>query len=180
MMARKEYTEKLELVKSSIVDLLEMSRKMLVLLFESIESAGAKVSEAEELDSLVRSRTKDLLDLCTEIVTLQQPMATDIRLVLSAIRIKNDVERSVRDSLHIIRMGLGGHSSRDPVFFDTLGQIHDVLNRMIDILEESLRERKSDILLELSDLDEVIDGIMTVPIPICESRSRRVVMWRQT
>ncbi|RMG33756.1 MAG: hypothetical protein D6732_11660 [Methanobacteriota archaeon] len=156
-MTRKEYTEKLELVKSSLNELLEMAREILEQMFKSIEAPHTKVEEAENLDRKVRQRTKDLLDLCTEIVTLQQPMATDIRLVLSAIRIKNDIERSVRDSLHIIRMKLGEKSTQDSVFFDTLGQIHDVLNKMIDILEESLRTRNAEILLELSNLDEVID-----------------------
>ncbi len=156
-MTRKEYTQKLELVKTSLNELLEMARRMLVLLFDSIESQDARVEEAEQLDAEVRNRTKELLDLCTEIVTLQQPMATDIRLILSAIRIKNDVERSVRDSLHIIRMKLGERSTQDAVFFDTLGQIHDVLNKMIDILEDALKNKTSENLLELSNLDEVID-----------------------
>ena len=154
-MVRREFVRKLEEIRSILLELLGNVEEMVNQLFASIESPNNLVEDSSKLDTKVRSRTKDLLDLCTEVVTLQQPMATDIRLIISSIRIITDIERSVRDSLHIVEIApsLKTLSKYVKLFEDT----KVVLLSMIDVLKESLKSNNSSILLELSEKDEIID-----------------------
>ena len=154
-MVRQEFIRKLEEIRSILLELLGNVEEMVNQLFISIESSDNLVEDSSKLDSKVRSRTKDLLDLCTEVVTLQQPMATDIRLIISSIRIITDIERSVRDSLHIVEIApsLKTLNKYVKLFEDT----KVVLLSMIEVLKESLKSDNSSILLELSEKDEIID-----------------------
>ena len=152
---RKEYTQKLEKISHSIIDLLDDTTKMVEILFHTVESSEVPVQQAKQLDDMVRAKTKELLDLCTEVVTLQQPMATDVRLILSAIRIKTDIERSVRDSYHIIQFQLA--ESIPVEYKSSLENTKSVFLEMITILKESIINNDPQSLLKLNDKDEIID-----------------------
>ena len=153
---RKEYSQKLEKITHSIIDLLDDTTKMVEILFHTVESSEVPIQQAKELDDMVRSKTKQLLDLCTEVVTLQQPMATDVRLILSAIRIKTDIERSVRDSYHIIQFQLA--ESINAEYKSALENTRSVFFEMINILKESITTNNPELLIKLNDKDEIIDN----------------------
>ncbi len=154
-MVRRDYAVKLDKIKDILLELLGNVEEMVEYLFKSIETDQNLVSVSTELDKRVRLRTKDLLDLCTEVVTLQQPMASDVRLIISAIRIKTDLERSVRDSLHIIELATS--LKQLDKYIKQLEGTKEVLLSMIEILKKSLKSGDPKILLQLNDKDEIID-----------------------
>ncbi len=154
---RKEYVQKLDTIKNELLNLLEDAKNMLEYLFESIRSPQIPLEQATQLDKTVRSKTAQLLDLCTEVLTLQQPMASDLRMILSAIRIKTDIERVVRDSLHIIELQLAGPLQEADELRVPLEQLQSTLFDMIEILKQGIKENNAEVLLTLSERDEVVD-----------------------
>ncbi len=154
---RKEYVRKLDTIKSELLNLLDDAKTMLEYLFESIRSLHVPLEQATKLDREVRARTAQLLDLCTEVLTLQQPMASDLRMILSAIRIKTDVERVVRDSLHIIELQLAEPLKEADDLRIPLEQLESTLFEMIEILKRGIKENNAEILLQLSEKDEIVD-----------------------
>ncbi len=115
------------------------------------------MEKATQLDRGVREKTAQFLDLCTEVLTLQQPMASDLHMILSAIRIKTDIERVVKDSLHIIELQLAEPLQEDDELRVPLEQLGITLFDMIAIIKKSIKENSSEIHLTLSDKDEVVD-----------------------
>ena len=96
------FEEELEKLKKRIV-------KMLTLTTGQLEKAMVIMSGMEEANGSV-AKTEDLIDkldtkidkLCQRIFALAQPVATDLRFIMSSLRIGNEIERVGDISIDLI------------------------------------------------------------------------------
>ena len=131
------FHEKLDALKKGLVALSQRAEEVLALSIEAlragdVEKANAVIEVDRELDRLEVALEADAIAL----LALQQPMARDLRFIVSAIKITSDLERVGDHAVNIasstIRMtALGGHLPVPP-------QIDEMTRRARAMLSDAL------------------------------------------
>jgi phosphate transport system protein len=112
-MVRERYLQQLEFLKGSVISLGEMSElifrdSMEAVIDLNVELAGKTLALESEINKLEERIESSIFDL----LALQQPMASDLRLVVSALKIEADLKRIVGLSINISKIPgkiEGGH-----------------------------------------------------------------------
>lgn len=112
-MARERYLQQLDLLKKSVLSLGEMSElifrdSMEAVIDLNVELASKTLALEPEVNKLEERIEVSVFDL----LALQQPMASDLRLVVSALKISADLKRIVGLSINIAKIPgrfEGGH-----------------------------------------------------------------------
>lgn len=112
-MVRERYLKRLDMLKESVLSLGELSEKILHDSMDSVidlnrELAGATLALEPDADKLEEGIEVSIFDL----LALQQPMASDLRLVVSGLKISADLRRIVGLSINIAKIPgriEGGH-----------------------------------------------------------------------
>jgi phosphate transport system protein len=112
-MVRERYLQQLELLKGSVISLGEMSElifkdSMKAVIDLNLDLANKTLALGPGVDKLEEGIEASVFDL----LALQQPMASDLRLVVSALKIEADLKRIVGLSINIAKIPgkiEGGH-----------------------------------------------------------------------
>ena len=89
-----KFHEKLDLLKSGLVELSHTAEGVLDLALDSLRTRDvAKAQAVLEADHAVDQKEVELEALAISLLALQQPMARDLRFIVSAIKITSDLER---------------------------------------------------------------------------------------
>jgi phosphate transport system protein len=112
-MVRERYVKQLDLLKESVVSLgetIELAFKdsMVAVIDLDVELAAKTLALEEEVDKLEEGIEASIFDL----LALQQPMASDLRLIVSALKITADLRRILGLSINIAKIPgriEGGH-----------------------------------------------------------------------
>ncbi|MCC4769970.1 phosphate signaling complex protein PhoU [Methanosarcina sp. DH2] len=112
-MVRERYLQQLDLLKKSVLSLGKMSElifhdSMEAVIDLNVELARETLAHESEVDKLEKGIEASVFDL----LALQQPMASDLRLVVSALKISADLRRIVGLSINIAKIPgkiEGGH-----------------------------------------------------------------------
>lgn len=158
-MVRNKYLEQLVLLKESVISLGEMTEKIfrdsmdsvLELDVELAERTLALESKADELERVIEVSTFELL-------ALQQPLASDLRLVISALKITADLRRIAGLSINIAKIPgkiEGGHVKP---LIDTK-KMGDIAEEMITSSLKAFETGDPDLARDTAALDEEVDGL---------------------
>src|SRR5450759_1066786 len=112
-MARERYIKQLDLVKESVVSfgtMVELAFKdsMVAVIDLDVKLAERTLAFEAEVDKLEEGIEVSIFDL----LALQQPMASDLRLIVSTLKISSDLKRIVGLSINIAKIPgriEGGH-----------------------------------------------------------------------
>src|SRR5674476_319195 len=112
-MARERYIKQLDLLKESVVSfgmMVELAFKdsMVAVIDLDVKLAERTLAFEAEVDKLEEGIEVSIFDL----LALQQPMASDLRLIVSTLKISSDLKRIVGLSINIAKIPgriEGGH-----------------------------------------------------------------------
>jgi phosphate transport system protein len=112
-MVRERYVKQLDLLKESVISLgetveLAFKDSMVAVIDLDVELAAKTLALEEEVDKLEEGIEASIFDL----LALQQPMASDLRLIVSALKITADLRRILGLSINIAKIPgriEGGH-----------------------------------------------------------------------
>jgi phosphate transport system protein len=105
--AHRKFHEKLDLLKQRLLAMSERAEELLALSVQAFlrrdpAAAEAVLAADREVDSL----EVEVESLAVSLLALQQPMARDLRFIISAIRITNDLERVGDHAVNIAQSAL--------------------------------------------------------------------------
>lgn len=158
-MVRNKYHEQLDFLKESIVSLGEMTGQIFRDSMESVleldvELAQRTLDLEPEVDELERA-----IEVSTfELLALQQPLAGDLRFVISGLKVTADLRRIVGLSINIAKIPgqiKGGHIKP---LVDTK-KMADFTGEMISKSLRAFETRDSDLARETAALDERVDKL---------------------
>ena len=104
-MARERYIKQLDLLKESVVSfgmMVELAFKdsMVAVIDLDVKLAERTLAFEAEVDKLEEGIEVSIFDL----LALQQPMASDLRLIVSSLKISSDLKRIVGLSINIAKI----------------------------------------------------------------------------
>ena len=172
-MSRERYLKQLELLRESVISFGKMVEKvfrdsMVAVIDLDVNLAESTLAFEAEIDKLEEEIEVSIWDL----LALQQPMASDLRLVVSTLKISADLKRIVGLSINIAKIPgriEGGH-------IKPLVDIKKMSDLAVDMLENSIKAFETqDIELAKTTAsgDEEIDKLFyTVWVELIETMAK--------
>jgi phosphate transport system protein len=119
-------------------------------------AAQAIIDGDDDLDAL----TIDIEERCFTLMALQQPMAGDMRALVTAIRLASEIERSGDLVVNIAKAARRIYGATiPPVLRGLLADMSDEAVRLFRLAVDAYVEGDADLASALDDIDDRLDGI---------------------
>jgi phosphate transport system protein len=114
-MSRSEYREQLTWLKTEVVLLAELVVDRYDDALTAAATGDRRLAEAViDGDSEINDRYLELENVCTDLITLQQPVASDLRLITASFKIITDLERIGDLATNLADYTRAGHEGIHP------------------------------------------------------------------
>ena len=149
-------------IDSKVVQLLALVGEGLAAATDALLSGDAEVARAlMEREGLIDSIYRDVEHLVQQQLARQSPMATDLRFLLSVLRIVPELERSHDLAEHIARRSMRGLTSElNPRVRGIIGQMGRIGVDMWRSTADAWIERNPDIAERLETQDDELDELL--------------------
>ncbi len=158
-MAREQYMKQLDLLKESVFSLgetveLAFKDSIVAVIDLDVKLAAKTLALEEEVDKLEGGIEASIFDL----LALQQPMASDLRLVVSALKITADLRRILGLSMNIAKIPgkiEGGHIKP---LIDTK-RMADIAAYMLENSIKAFKTQDAELARTVASRDEEVDKL---------------------
>lgn len=155
---RKAYHEQLETLHQSLTEMGNLCAQAVSLAVQAVtQGAGELAQRAVEVDERIDKMEREIESLCLKLLLQQQPVATDLRVISSALKMISDLERigdQAADIAEISRFAVGGADK-------TASDLREMAQDTVKMVNESVDAFvKRDLVMarEVIAYDEVVDG----------------------
>ena len=158
---RKSFHEEIDQVKAKVLKMMayvidSLPRVANAYLLGDYETA----QEIIEKDDILDAWSVELESQCATLLTLQQPMATDLRAILACYSINSDVERIGDLVCNIARNSQRLHGTEiDPQLRGFLSKMSDECRLLVKLAMDSFAEGDRTLAASLHELDDRLDGL---------------------
>ncbi len=158
---RKSFHQDLDLVRSEVVRLAGMVSESLaqatqVILESDLEVAEAIIRNDDVLDVL----TLDIEERCYQLLALQQPMASDLRTLLTDLRMAAEIERSGDLVVNIVKSARRLYGVQlDPIIRGMIDQLGQKVGRLFRLAVDAYVDGDNALAAALDDMDDEIDQL---------------------
>jgi phosphate transport system protein len=160
---RRTYHQDLDEVRNAIVRMAStvveiIPRGTQILLDGDLEGADYLIQGDDEMDA----RALDAEEECYRLLTLQQPMAGDMRLLVSALHITGEIERSADLVVNICKGSrrIHGHPL-DPKLRGIIGRMSDQAQLLFKQAIDAYVENDASKAAAIDDMDDLLDRLQT-------------------
>ncbi|HUF34045.1 MAG TPA: phosphate signaling complex protein PhoU [Acidimicrobiales bacterium] len=158
---RKSFHHDLDLIRDDIVRMGGMVSESLssatqALLDGDLATAEAIINGDDELDVLAL----DVEERCYQLLALQQPMASDLRSLMTAIRMVAEIERSGDLVVNIMKASRRMYGTElDPSVRGLLEQMSEGVHRLFRLSIDAYVDRDAALAAALDDMDDTVDDL---------------------
>jgi phosphate transport system protein len=123
----------LQELKSALIKMASMAEEAVEKAMESVLSENKEIATAiAQGDEPINTMEMQIDSLIVELLALQQPVASDLRLILAASKINNDLERIGDHAVNIAESGLMIDSQGKPMIQrDDIARMSQLARRML-------------------------------------------------
>ena len=143
--------------------------KQLSLATACIKSKDSDCLETiKKLDQEVDEFEKTIRDDCFEVLTLHQPVASDLRLVFTALKVSKEMERIGDHCRGLSNKAISTKSNLDPEIIDSLSSlgssVHALTHEVFDSLFKGNEEKAKESWRRDLEIDKLYKSILTTLI----------------
>lgn len=160
MAGREEFQKNLNQMEDLIVDLAIKSKEQLKSAVKALYDSD--VDKAEII--IERDKALDQLDFQINeeailLIAKQQPVATDLRRLVAAIRISADIERMADNAKNIAKSTI--HLGKDHGLHidESIQEMKDIAIKMIDLAIKAYENEDISLARQLAEMDDVLDNM---------------------
>jgi phosphate transport system protein len=157
---RKQYLEQLNELKVEVIELFNLVNenvKLIELALDEKCDVEDKIKESETIDSEVRRKTADIESFCIQLLSLQSPMARDLRLIVATLKFLTDFERISRNTLHTLEELSKIHPLKYTDYSKVIFQLINVIDFMLQEIYTAISRDSPSNVETLADSDNIID-----------------------
>ncbi len=160
MDARRHFTEKMQALQQEI---LKMGELLVAAIGDSaqafIRRDDALANRVIEGDRDINALERRVEDLAVSLIATEQPVATDLRVIVSALKISADLERIGDYAEHLAQISI---NLTEPPQASSFGEIPRMAEVSAGMIRDSLQaylHRDCDLAQESRDRDDVVDEL---------------------
>lgn len=155
---RSKFDEQLELLHKELIEMGALCEHAIALAAKALAEGNIKIAnKVPELSAEIDRQERDIESMCMKLLLQQQPVAKDLRVISSALKMVTDMERIGDNSGDIAEIvTMANISAAD----DTL-LIQDMARATIKMVTDSIDafvRRDISLAREVIDYDDVVDG----------------------
>lgn len=159
---RDAYHEELDSLTDKLVEMTRLvrsaiSRATTALLDSDLQLAESVISRDEEVNSVFADIEASIFDLMAR----QQPVAVDLRMVITALRMGTDLERMGDLAVHVAKVARLRHpvSAIPPQLRSTILEMGQIAENLVTKAGSCVASRDVDSALELEQDDDAMDRL---------------------
>ena len=160
MVLREKFEAELQELKQKVIDMerfasmaLETSYK--ALLTKDVEMALSVIEDDKKLDKA----EEELDELAILMIAKQQPVATDLRRIVSAIKIGSEIERVGDYAKNVAKTAIRLSKEEQPFVNEAVEEMHSTCIEMLNMFNESFINENVALSKELAELDDRVDEL---------------------
>ena len=154
--------EQLDAIHDDVVALTRRVRNAVEDATKALQGADIGAAETSIADGdSIQAGAKWIESRCIEVLSLQQPVAGDLRLLVATLGMLADLERTGALAVHIAkiaRMRYPNYAVAEPAR-GTIAQMAEISISMVDRLAAAIASRDPDAGRQLDDLDDSMDQL---------------------
>ncbi|WP_058307443.1 phosphate signaling complex protein PhoU [Gracilibacillus massiliensis] len=160
MVGREIFHRELQQVEQLIIKLAMKTKEQLTLAVRTLYNADVK--EAEEI--IKKDAELDKLDFKINeeaifLIARQQPVATDLRRLVVALRISTDLERMADNAKNIAKSTIHLGAEHGILVHPSIEEMKHIAVEMIDLAIKAYENEDITLARKLSELDDIIDNM---------------------
>ncbi len=157
---RKSFHEELEVLKKTVGNMtqivLEVVRASVrSLINQDTELALKTIEKGEEVDLL----EFNIENKCMELLALYQPVAVDLRTIVTIVKIIVDLDRLADFSADICQVTLFTHHLQKVREIDKIGRMYGKVDTIVRLALKAFIENDPELAKTLGDLDDEVDKL---------------------
>ena len=134
----KNFEQKLNHLTDNLIKMSNIVEKQIEIAVNVIKSKDSSDAQTtQNLDEQVDEVEKDVRDLSFEIMTLHRPVASDLRLVFTALKVSKELERMGDHSRNLAKRAISISSSFDEDLTDQMHNLGKGVQKMVNQTLES-------------------------------------------
>jgi len=124
-----------------------------------VERDGVRADAVIRADDEVDQLQKDIDELCSRMLALQQPMATDLRFLVATMKIATDLERMGDSAVNVAQAV--EHLNQEPPLkpYIDLPRLAQITQEMVRDALDSFVRRDARAAIEVCKRDDEVDGL---------------------
>lgn len=162
-MVRKQFEEQLSLLKDLLVNMGELNCEAIEDAVTALEKQDAELArKTKGVEQLVDEKEQQIERLCLKIILKQQPVASDLLFVTSAMKMITDMERIADQAVDISELVI--KMSRLP-YADAVAEIPEMADKVQDMVRNAAKsfvERDGDLAKAVCRADDAVDDLFDV------------------
>ena len=160
MTTRHHYSELIEELKYSVVKMANLvqeatGKAMQAFAQRNNQLAQQVIDEDHEIDGWERNVEAQ----CATLIGTQQPVASDLRLIVAALSISNDLERMGDYAAHLATVATKMSKQIVAQTRDELSSMTEIAISMIRDAAKAFLDQDSDLAMEVQKRDDQVDGL---------------------
>jgi len=165
----KNFENRLTVIRDQLSEMSAVVEKQLSLATACIKSKDSDCLETiKKLDLEVDDFEKTIRDDCFEVLTLHQPVASDLRLVFTALKVSKEMERIGDHCRGLSNKAISTKSNLDPEIIDSLyslgSSVHALTHEVFDSLFKGNEEKAKESWRRDLEIDKLYKSILTTLI----------------
>lgn len=165
----KNFENRLTVIRDQLSEMSAVVEKQLSLAIACIKSKDSDCLETiKKLDLEVDDFEKTIRDDCFEVLTLHQPVASDLRLVFTALKVSKEMERIGDHCRGLSNKAISTKSNLDPEIIDSLyslgSSVHALTHEVFDSLFKGNEEKAKESWRRDLEIDKLYKSILTTLI----------------
>jgi phosphate transport system protein len=158
---KRMFHQEIDQVRSDIVRMAAMATEFIprgteVLLTNDLHGAQRLIEEDDVLDDLAL----ELEERCYQILALQQPVAIDLRALVTAIRLTSEIERSADLMINVAKASRRLYGAEfEPKVRGLIEQMSEEASRLFKFAIDAYDEGNASLAAALDDMDDRLDAL---------------------
>lgn len=160
---RDAYRESLDSLNADLVQMTQLIRAAMGEATAALlETDRAKSEQVIEGDVRVDQLQMLIEESSYELLARQQPVASDLRVIVTAVRLSADLERMGDLAVHVAEVNRRRYpdDAIPPLVRDTVEQMAEVAARMTTYLEQVMADHDIAVALQLETADDEMDALL--------------------
>jgi phosphate transport system protein len=154
------FQRELEKIKKQILSLGSMVEDRVRRAIKAIETLDVKAAQSiMDMDYEIDEMEVDVEEECLKVLALYQPVAVDLRFLISVIKINNDLERIADEAVNIAQRILTLSKKDRPDYVFDFSPMAEKVQKMLKKSLDALVNLDSDMAFAVLTMDDEVDAL---------------------
>jgi phosphate transport system protein len=160
MVVREKFEEELRILQNKLIDLGNLASTALTKSLEALENGDIELAlKIIDDDDLVNMQEEEIDDFAILLIAKQSPVAIDLRRIIVAIKIANEIERIADFAVNIAKSTI--RIGKEPLIkpIEHIKQMHKITIEMLSLSIEAFGEEDLSKAREIAEMDDQVDDL---------------------